>query len=59
MYSRNQIMIIDDVLSGLDWATEEIVWKRVFGPQGLLLEQGVTVILATHAGKFRLGGINC
>lgn len=44
-------MLIDDVVSGLDWATRNRVWSRVFGPLGLFRQQGTTVILATHTCK--------
>lgn len=50
IYSQKDIVFIDDVLRGLDWRTEECVWNRVFGPNGLLRQHGTTVILATHAG---------
>jgi ATP-binding cassette subfamily C (CFTR/MRP) protein 1 len=52
VYAQKDVVIIDDILSGLDWATEEVVWNKVFGPQGLLSRHGITVILATHAGEF-------
>ena len=46
--------IIDDMLSGLDQATEEFVWNNVFGPHGIFRQHGITVILATHSGMFTL-----
>jgi ATP-binding cassette subfamily C (CFTR/MRP) protein 1 len=49
LYARKEVVMIDDVLSGLDWTTEELVWDRCFGPQGLLRRHDVTVVLATHA----------
>lgn len=49
LFSRKPIMFIDDVLSGLDWATQRFVWKEVFGASGLLRKNGVTAVLATHA----------
>lgn len=45
-------MIFDDILSGLDKTTEQLLFQRVFGEQGLLRKLGVTVILATYAGEF-------
>jgi ATP-binding cassette, subfamily C (CFTR/MRP), member 1 len=45
-------VLVDDVLSGLDWKTQEGVWENVFGRKGLLRQHGVTVVLATHAGKY-------
>lgn len=47
VYSRKQIMVIDDMLSGLDTRTEQLVFRAVFN--GLLRELGSTVILATHS----------
>lgn len=44
--------MFDDVFSGLDKVTEQAVFSRVFGKDGLLRKNGTTVILATHAGEF-------
>ncbi|XWX00244.1 hypothetical protein V2A60_008264 [Cordyceps javanica] len=49
LFSRKAIIFVDDVLSGLDWATQRFVWDQVFGVSGLLRKNGVTVLLATHA----------
>ncbi|EGX89739.1 ABC transporter, putative [Cordyceps militaris CM01] len=49
LFSRKPIVFVDDVLSGLDWATQRFVWDQVFGPAGLLRKNGITVVLATHA----------
>jgi len=57
LYSRKEFLVIDDVLSGLDWKTRDLVWSRVFGPNGLLRSQGSSVILATHSCKFRLSSL--
>jgi len=54
LYSRQNVAVIDDMLSGLDWSTEEHIWESVFGTHGIFRQQGTTVILATHAGKFIL-----
>lgn len=51
IYSRKDVVVIDDVLSGLDWTTQEFVWDNVFGRHGIFRQHGITVILATHAGK--------
>jgi ATP-binding cassette, subfamily C (CFTR/MRP), member 1 len=42
-------MIIDDGFSGLDAETEEVVFTKLLGKQGLLKQLGTTVILVTHA----------
>jgi ATP-binding cassette subfamily C (CFTR/MRP) protein 1 len=44
-------MIFDDVLSGLDGKTEEEVFMRVFGRDGMVKRHGVTAILVTHRGS--------
>ncbi|KAJ3497319.1 hypothetical protein NLG97_g1989 [Lecanicillium saksenae] len=49
VFSRKQIVFVDDILSGLDWTTQRFVWKEVFGPLGLLRKNNITVVLATHA----------
>ncbi|TQV92278.1 ABC multidrug transporter [Cordyceps javanica] len=49
LFSQKPIAIFDDVLSGLDPVTREIVFMRVFGPNGLVRELGIIAILATHA----------
>ncbi|KPM44027.1 ABC transporter C family member 12 [Neonectria ditissima] len=49
VYSRKPVAIFDDVFSGLDKVTEQAVFSRVFGKDGLLMKNGTTVILATHA----------
>lgn len=54
VYARKKLAIFDDVFSGLDAITEELVFSRVFGKQGLLQQIGTTVILATHGGNLFL-----
>ncbi|KAF7960469.1 hypothetical protein EAE96_000149 [Botrytis aclada] len=49
VYAKNEFIILDDVFSGLDSETEEQVFKRLFGKQGLFQAMGTTVILVTHA----------
>lgn len=49
LFSLKPVAIFDDVLSGLDATTREIVQTRVFGTNGLIRELGITAILATHA----------
>ncbi|KAF4466489.1 multidrug resistance-associated [Fusarium albosuccineum] len=49
VYSRKPVAIFDDVFSGLDKLTEQAVFSRVFGRDGLLRKNGTTIILATHA----------
>ncbi|KFY47652.1 hypothetical protein V495_01884 [Pseudogymnoascus sp. VKM F-4514 (FW-929)] len=49
LYSRNSVMILDDVLTGLDRATERHIIDSVFGPDGLLQILNTTVVLATNS----------
>lgn len=50
VYSRKRLLVLDDVLSGLDPTTEQAVVDRVFGSDGLLRKHAITTILATHSG---------
>lgn len=50
IYSRAPILILDDILSALDRSTAQLIFSRLFAPDGLLKRQGRTVVLATHAG---------
>lgn len=49
VYSRQQILILDDVFSGLDATSEDRIFSRLLGRNGLLRGLGTTVILVTHA----------
>ncbi|KAJ6263982.1 ABC multidrug transporter B [Drechslerella dactyloides] len=49
VYSRKPILILDDIFSGLDAATEEHIFTKLMGPKGLFRRNGNTVVLATHA----------
>ena len=47
LYSRHPIIILDDVVTGLDRNTEQHILNAVFGPDGLLKRLKSTVILTT------------
>jgi ABC-type transport system involved in cytochrome bd biosynthesis fused ATPase/permease subunit len=51
VYSKKSMVILDDVFSGMDAATEHLVFNRLLGSEGLLRNNGATVIIATHAGQ--------
>lgn len=51
VFSRNPVVILDDVLSGLDSSTEETVFESILGHRGLLRQLGITVVFATNAGE--------
>ncbi|KAJ3492630.1 hypothetical protein NLG97_g5262 [Lecanicillium saksenae] len=49
LFLDTSVLIFDDVFSGLDADTEEIVFRQVFGPGGLVRKRKATVILCTHS----------
>jgi ATP-binding cassette subfamily C (CFTR/MRP) protein 1 len=49
VYSKKELVILDDVFSGLDAETEEQVFNRLLGANGLFRQMGTTVLLVTHA----------
>ncbi len=51
LYAKPEIALFDDVFSGLDMNTRTTVFHNLFGPQGILKQQGTTTVLVTHAGK--------
>ena len=46
------LLIFDDVLSGLDASTQEKVFNRIFGPLGMLQKRSATAILCTHSVRY-------
>ncbi|KAJ3577733.1 hypothetical protein NPX13_g2830 [Xylaria arbuscula] len=51
LYLQSDLLVLDDVFSGLDADTEEQVFRQVFGPNGLLRRRGTTVALSTHSTR--------
>ncbi|KAI9725099.1 MAG: hypothetical protein M1828_003440 [Chrysothrix sp. TS-e1954] len=49
LYSREAVLVLDDVLTGLDPATEQDVSAAIFGPNGLVRRLKSTVIMATSS----------
>ncbi|KAJ3488824.1 hypothetical protein NLG97_g6122 [Lecanicillium saksenae] len=49
LFARESVMILDDVLTGLDRATEQYILDAVFGPCGLVKQLQVTVVLSTNS----------
>ena len=43
------LLIFDDILSGLDNDTAAEVYRRVFGPSGLIRQRSATAVLCTHS----------
>lgn len=52
LYLHTDLLILDDIFSGLDKDTEAQVFRRVFGPDGLLRRRKATAILCTHSIKY-------
>lgn len=50
IYSKRKVVILDDVMSGLDAETENVLFNNIFGQNGLLRREDITVVLATNAG---------
>ncbi|KAI0602863.1 ATPase-like protein [Biscogniauxia sp. FL1348] len=48
LYLDTDFLIFDDVLSGLDAGLDDQVFRRVFGPTGLLRRRRATAVLCTH-----------
>ncbi|KAI1777454.1 ABC multidrug transporter [Hypoxylon cercidicola] len=49
LYLQSDLVIMDDIFSGLDADTEDQVFQRVFGINGILKRRQATVILCTHS----------
>ncbi|XXG95509.1 hypothetical protein Hte_001773 [Hypoxylon texense] len=49
LYLQSDLLILDDVFSGLDADTEDQVFQRVFGETGILKMRQATVVLCTHS----------
>ncbi|KAK4133595.1 P-loop containing nucleoside triphosphate hydrolase protein [Trichocladium antarcticum] len=51
VYARREIILLDDVLSGLDIATERHVFHSLLGEKGILRELHATVLLVSSSAK--------
>ncbi|RMZ87350.1 hypothetical protein DV736_g5417, partial [Chaetothyriales sp. CBS 134916] len=49
VYSKADVLILDDVFSGLDNDTEELIFRKLFSRAGPLRKMNTTVIMVTHA----------
>ncbi|KAI2464664.1 ABC multidrug transporter [Annulohypoxylon bovei var. microspora] len=49
LYLQSDLLIMDDIFSGLDADTEDQVFQRVFGTNGILRRRQTTVVLCTHS----------
>ncbi|KAH8892336.1 ABC transporter [Thozetella sp. PMI_491] len=48
VYARTAIVLLDDVFSGVDAATTDLIVRRLFGSEGIFRRNKNTVVLATH-----------
>lgn len=49
LHHNADILVLDDIFSGLDGSTRNRVCQSVFGPEGLLRRRGSTAITCTHS----------
>ncbi|EPS25450.1 hypothetical protein PDE_00383 [Penicillium oxalicum 114-2] len=49
LYSRKRVLILDDVLTGLDRETEKTVLEAVFDSNGLVKKNKLTAVLSTNS----------
>ncbi|CAG9993921.1 unnamed protein product [Clonostachys byssicola] len=55
IYQKRDILILDDVFSGLDNRTSRNIFHRLMGPSGLLRQNRTTIVLATSNVHFLPG----
>uniref|UniRef100_L2GF21 ABC multidrug transporter n=1 Tax=Colletotrichum fructicola (strain Nara gc5) TaxID=1213859 RepID=L2GF21_COLFN len=51
LYSHCDLLVFDDVLSALDADTQEHVFRRVFGPSGMLKRRTANAVLCTNVSQ--------
>lgn len=51
LYSRAPVLVLDDVLTGLDRRTEQALLDTVFSSKGMLKAAGASVVLATNSSN--------
>ncbi|EED18735.1 multidrug resistance protein, putative [Talaromyces stipitatus ATCC 10500] len=51
LYSRKDVMVLDEPFSGLDATTEKHIVQRCLGPNGLRHHWGTTVVLTTNSTR--------
>ena len=51
LYHDSPLLLLDDVLAGLDQTTEAEVFTRVLGPDGWIRHRKATAVLFTHSGR--------
>ncbi|PWY86607.1 P-loop containing nucleoside triphosphate hydrolase protein [Aspergillus sclerotioniger CBS 115572] len=51
LYSRQPLLLLDDIFSGFDAETEKLVIARLFSEGGFCTKHNLTTILATHSTR--------
>lgn len=51
MYSRHDVMLLDDIFSALDPATMKTIMTKLFSGEGLFRKMRTTVIIVSNNGK--------
>ncbi|CAI7592888.1 unnamed protein product [Penicillium discolor] len=49
VFARKELLVLDDIFSGLDADTEDEIVRRLFSQSGPLRSQDTSVVLVTHA----------
>lgn len=58
VYSRKEFLVFDDVFSGLDAATEDKIFCRLLGQNGLLRRARMSVLAAASTGMLIIAHSN-
>lgn len=51
IYSRKDVVLLDDAFAGQDAATEEHIFQQIFSKEGLFRHMGTTVVCITNTSK--------
>ncbi|KAI1270368.1 putative ABC transporter [Xylariaceae sp. FL1019] len=51
LFSKRDILLLDDTFSGLDGETEQLIFDNIFGPDGFAKRFKTTVILITNSAQ--------
>ncbi|KAF2968293.1 hypothetical protein GQX73_g5239 [Xylaria multiplex] len=52
LFARCDILMLDDILSGLDGDTEKAIFNNLFGPTGLIRRLKTTVVLVSNSSQY-------
>jgi ATP-binding cassette subfamily C (CFTR/MRP) protein 1 len=51
LFARCEIVLLDDIFSGLDGQTEKTVFDNLFGSKGLFRQLKTTVVLVSNSSQ--------